>query len=355
MQQLLIRVWSALLICHTVAACIAIPVKAPPGEKPFEAHVSSFIVEGKTTREQVSERLAQAEPERFGKDTVWVYTESRDTWQWLVCAGGGYVADCGIFGTSREYFLTLTFDSAGIVRAWETSSTLWECSPIGVCKSSSLIMAYATEEQDRRVKAISPENDCTLFVYATLPGGGNAVVWVDEQLLGWFVNSNGYLMRRVGPGLHRVTTRHSNYSAREARLGRNTQWLNINCVPGERYFVHHVARHKDRGKRRFLLITESEGHEHVQARKLILTPDENGEVPLATQSWGAPKSGSSLDDVTWHVQFKLRQLGIYDGALDGQLTPETEAAIAAFKKRNRIYGETLLDDPTLTALGFYDR
>jgi peptidoglycan hydrolase-like protein with peptidoglycan-binding domain len=44
-------------------------------------------------------------------------------------------------------------------------------------------------------------------------------------------------------------------------------------------------------------------------------------------------------------------LKLYDGAIDGNLSAETEEAIREFKQQNGLYGDTVLDDDTLAALG----
>jgi hypothetical protein len=347
----------ALLAC--LGACIAIPVKPPPGEKPFKDDFLSFIAIGETTRAEVQNRLESGEVRprltRFDDDSVWVYAASRDTWQWLVCAGGGYTADCGIGGGTRDHFLKLEFDEDGKVRNWETSSTLGECSQSGICEEGSSLMVFASAERDSQAKQSKSDDYCAIYVFATLPGGSRddlISVWIDDLLEGWFVNADGYLFKQVEPGPHRIKSSHSSGSYVDTISGRNSQSLLLNCAAGERHIAHHNARHKEKGGRQFVLELDPEAANAIATRTLILQPIGITESPnVETTTLESIMSRSNLKALTWKIQYRLKEMKLYDGPIDGELSAETEEAIREYKKQNGLHGDTVLDDDTLTALG----
>ena len=62
-------------------------------------------------------------------------------------------------------------------------------------------------------------------------------------------------------------------------------------------------------------------------------------------------NGLAPDRVTVDVQSQLQQDGYYDGAVDGGLGPTTREAIAAFQADNGLAVTSVIDQPTLAALG----
>jgi N-acetylmuramoyl-L-alanine amidase len=59
----------------------------------------------------------------------------------------------------------------------------------------------------------------------------------------------------------------------------------------------------------------------------------------------------SPDQITVDVQQQLQQDGYYDGPIDGVLGPMTREAIAAFQADNGLSVTSVIDEPTLDALG----
>jgi hypothetical protein len=62
-------------------------------------------------------------------------------------------------------------------------------------------------------------------------------------------------------------------------------------------------------------------------------------------------NGMSPDQVTVDVQQQLQADGYYDGPIDGVLGPMTREAIAAFQADNGLSVTSVIDEPTLDALG----
>jgi hypothetical protein len=62
-------------------------------------------------------------------------------------------------------------------------------------------------------------------------------------------------------------------------------------------------------------------------------------------------NGISPDQVTVDVQQQLQRDGYYDGPIDGVLGPQTREAIAAFQADNGLSVTSVIDRPTLAALG----
>jgi len=62
-------------------------------------------------------------------------------------------------------------------------------------------------------------------------------------------------------------------------------------------------------------------------------------------------NGMSPDQITVDVQQQLQADGYYDGPIDGVLGPMTREAIAAFQADNGLSATSVIDEPTLDALG----
>ena len=62
-------------------------------------------------------------------------------------------------------------------------------------------------------------------------------------------------------------------------------------------------------------------------------------------------NGMQPDQVTVDVQQQLQRDGYYDGPIDGSLGPMTREAIAAFQADNGLSVTSVIDQPTLAALG----
>ena len=199
------------LVLSVVAASLlagCIPIKPPPGEKPFRSEQMSFVVIGETTRDEVLDKFASLDvplyPTRFEEDSVWVYRADRDTWQWLVCVGAGYSADCGIVGMMRNYFLKFDFDSEGRVVDWSASSTLGECSTDGVCEEGEAIMVFAGERAGQRARSAPADDSCAIFVFATAGKGSAVPVSLDDRYVGAIVNDSAFIQIAVPAGKYRV-------------------------------------------------------------------------------------------------------------------------------------------------------
>ena len=353
-------VCSALLLL-VLSSCIGIPIKAPPGEQPFNREYMTPVKVGETTRAQVRSYLEKASATpwltRFDQDSTWVYYATRDTWQWLVCAGGAYVAGCDVVGAERDHFLTFEFDDNNVVKGWSTASTLGKCAESRVCHLDKLIMVYADETRDRQAKNSESLSACHLYVYSTLSWGSPAYVigvWLDGEVLGWFVDDHAFLYAAIERGPHTVRTMQVSPSLDEVADGRHNQYLAFDCAAGDKVYLHHNSRHPDANGRRFLLVEEDVAAQ-LTNRRLILRP------VTEPQSWQAAslvpeyEVAQTTGDTMWRVQRELRMLGYFDGALDGELSEETISAIRSFKRDNKLPSDTLLDDNTLAALGFYDK
>jgi hypothetical protein len=57
------------------------------------------------------------------------------------------------------------------------------------------------------------------------------------------------------------------------------------------------------------------------------------------------------DHIVINVQVALQQQGYYAGSADGELGPQTRAALAAFQSDNGLAVTSAVDQPTLQALG----
>ena len=349
------------LLLPGLSSCIGVPIKAPPGEKPFNQEYMTHVEVGETNREQVRLHLEKAPGAprltRFDEDTTWVYYATRDTWQWLVCAGGPYVADCGVLGDVRDHFLIFEFDDNDVVQGWSTASTLGRCADNRVCNVGKLIMIYAGETRDHQAKNSESLSACDLYVYSTLRWSSPAYVigvWLDGGLLGWFVEDDAFLFAAIEPGSHTLRTMQISSSLDDVADGRHNQYLVFDCAASDSVYLHHNSRHPDKDGRRFLLVEEDAAAQLVK-RRLILQP------VTEPQDWQTASAGPEYavaqkdDDTVWRVQRELRMLGYFDGALDGELSTETASAIRSFKSDKELPGETLLDDNTLAALGFYER
>jgi hypothetical protein len=315
-----------------------------------------------TNREQVRlyfER-APAAPRltRFDGDSTWVYYATRDTWQWLVCAGGPYVAECGVLGDVRDHFLIFEFDDNDVVQGWDTASTLGKCAESRVCHDGELIMIYANDTRDHQAKNAESLSACQLYVYTTLNWKSSAnviAVWLDGEVLGWFVEDDAFLFMAIEPGRHTLRTMHASSLLDNVVDGRYNQYLEFDCGARDSVYLHHNSRHPDKNGRRFLLVEEDDGAAQLAKRHLILRPVTEPQDWQAASSVPEYTVAQKDDETVWRVQRKLRMLGYFDGALDGELSDETIGAIRSFKRDNKLPGDTLLDDNTLTALGFYDK
>ena len=315
---------------------------------------------GETTREEVQSYLetAPAAPRltRFDQDSTWVYHATRDTWQWLVCAGGPYVADCGVLGSERDHFLVFKFDDNDVVLEWDTVSTLGTCVDNLVCRLDDLIMVYADEAHDRRAKTYESSSECLLYVYSTLNwGSADHVVGVslDGEALGWIINDDAFVSVAVEPGSHILQTMQASPPL-DNSIGLYNQYLAFDCAAGQSVFLHHNSRHPDVKGRRFLLVEEDAGSADLAKHRLILRPVIDPQQSHATATWQDLLVPHLAGDTVWRVQKELRLLGYFDGALDGEMSDETESAIRSFKRDQELPGHTLLDDNTLAALGFYE-
>lgn len=351
---------AVLLALTGLSSCIGIPIKAPPGEKPFREEALSFIEIGRTSRVDVLSEFASRDepltPMRFDDDSVWIYHSGRETWKWLVCAGGGYSANCGVTGSIREHFLKFDFGEDGVVTDWSTSSTLGRCSSAGICKEGGAIMVFASEDRDRRARWLPPVGRCSIYVFNTKPLDGAdsfAMVRLDGAFVGYLLGMDAYIHVEAEPGEHRITTIHSGGIPGDTKYGRNSQSLAIECLEGRQHFLHHHGRHNDKGERRFLL--ERATASGIADRRLILNAVSEPEIPDAIEDpIIAMRLGKETRDVVWAVQLALKDRDLYDGRIDGGFNEETEAAVREFREQNGLQGDTLLDDHTLTALGIYD-
>jgi hypothetical protein len=344
-----------------LSSCIAIPIKVPPGEKPFAKEFMALIKVGETTREQVRSYLdaAPSAPRltRFDQDSTWVYHATRDTWQWLVCAGGPYMADCGVAGGVRDYFLMLQFDDHDTLIKMDSDSTLGKCAESRTCHVDDLIMVYASEARDHQVKAAKSMSECQLFVFSTsgwISSEHVIGIWLDEEMLGWLLDDDAFLFAPIRPGTHSLRTTQVATSLDDTAHGRHAQYLAFDCAAGDTVCLHHDSRHPDRKGRRFLLVEEACAAKQLAKRRLILrpvAPAENWQAAVSEQTIQVP--GLS-DDVVWRVQRELRALDLYLGDMDGEMNDETVSAIRAFKQQRGLPGDTLLDDNTLAVLGLYD-
>ena len=351
----------SLLLSLVLSSCIAIPIKVPPGDKPFNKEFLTSIKVGETTREQVRSYLdtAPGAPRltRFDQDSTWVYHATRDTWQWLVCAGGPYMADCGVAGGVRDYFLMLQFDDRDTLTKLDLDSTLGKCAESHACHVGDLIMVYASEARDHRAKSAKSMSECQLFVFSTLGWTSSDHVigiWLDEKMLGWLLEDDAFLFSRINPGSHSLRTTQVSMSLDDTARGRHTQYLAFDCAAGDTIYLHHDSQHPKVKGRRFLLVKEAVATQQLAKRRLILQP------VTAAQSWQAAVSEQTnhvpgmSDDVVWRVQRELRALDLYLGDMDGEMNDETVSAIRTFKQRHGLPGDTLLDDNNLAALGLYD-
>jgi len=79
-----------------------------------------------------------------------------------------------------------------------------------------------------------------------------------------------------------------------------------------------------------------------------------GYAPSAYYAYDGPiygHNGLAPDRVILDVQSQLQRDGYYDGAIDGLLGPMTREAIAAFQADNGLAVTSVIDEPTLAALG----
>lgn len=347
-------------ILWLVAVALAVgcvPVKPPPGEKPFHEEFMSFVTVGETTREEVLDKFASVEmplhPHRFADDAVWIYRADRDTWQWLVCAGAAYAAACDIVGTVRNYFLRFEFDEYGRVSSWYASSTLGECSSDGICEEGDAVMVYANEDRDERARLRPAADRCAIYVFSTMRGGDSVTTLnFDDIYVGTFINDGAYFRIEATPGEHAVTTAYcSSMEYRCGDFGINSQTLSIECTGGNQYFLHHDVRDKSRGAREFVLKTASP--EGIDIRKLALSvlPGDQRLVRSPPDEATEIFARHMMKDLVWDVQLKLKDAGIYSGRIDGEFNEQTKSALRLFREQQGLDTGDLLDDFTLAALG----
>ena len=78
------------------------------------------------------------------------------------------------------------------------------------------------------------------------------------------------------------------------------------------------------------------------------TPSAGLNVAGLSQHW-LNVENLSKDDVRW-AQLELRNMGLYNGSLDGVVGPETRQALAEFQKSNGLEPTAQLDQRTADAL-----
>ncbi len=353
------------LVLSVVAASLlagCIPIKPPPGEKPFRSEQMSFVVIGETTRDEVLDKFASLDvplyPSRFDDDAVWVYRADRDTWQWLVCVGAGYSADCGIVGMMRNYFLKFDFDSEGRVVDWSASSTLGECSTDGICEEGRALMVFADEDADRNARRKPTAELCAIYVFTSRSYDTVIPVSLDDAYVGSLLNDDAYVHLTAAQGEHRITTSHcAGAFSSCGEYGVNSQTLSVDCRGGEQVFLHHNSKHKDRGDRDFVLEQTSGS---IADRKLALNPVPGESRPAIDPvahydtTLHDVIARRDMTDLVWKVQLRLKDLDLYAGRIDGEFNSETRSALNDFREANGLRGGGLLDDNTLTALGVYD-
>ena len=74
-------------------------------------------------------------------------------------------------------------------------------------------------------------------------------------------------------------------------------------------------------------------------------------LAAALLAFGAAAQAQEPPDINKLVQEKLRHLGFYDGPINGDIGPYTQAALAQFQLSVPIPASGQLDDLTLGALG----
>ena len=269
----IIRPIAALTFFVSLSACIALPVAPPNQEKPFQRESLSFVVIGETTRDDVRAHLTKGPshltPVTYEHDSVWIYRASRDTWAWLFCIGGGGTADCDVSRGTRDYFLAFRFDDDGTVADWDVTSTLGDCTSAGICEDGGRTTVFAGRSRDQGAKEFSAaDGQCSVYLFATLPrkaARGGMTAWLDDDPVGGLVNKSGYLLLSVEPGPHTINTRYL--------FKRLRQSVNLECTPGQLFFVHHDVRHEGKADMELTLEPESAGRKHIQKRSLVLRPD----------------------------------------------------------------------------------
>jgi peptidoglycan hydrolase-like protein with peptidoglycan-binding domain len=82
--------------------------------------------------------------------------------------------------------------------------------------------------------------------------------------------------------------------------------------------------------------------------RILLTIGAALLIPCAALAQGAPGPGT---DLSTRAQERLTALGFYTGPINGDIGPNTQAAIAQFQLSVPLPASGSLDDQTLAALG----
>lgn len=107
--------------------------------------------------------------------------------------------------------------------------------------------------------------------------------------------------------------------------------------------------------RKFILGTVSVLALGIAGTALDYSADADATTPSAGLSAARPSkhwlnaANLSKDDIRW-AQLELRNMGLYNGSLDGVVGPETKHALAEFQKSNGLEPTAKLDQQTADAL-----
>jgi len=78
---------------------------------------------------------------------------------------------------------------------------------------------------------------------------------------------------------------------------------------------------------------------------------QNANAPLASEtSPSSPIAANLSKDDIRQAQLELRNMGLYNGSLDGVIGPETRRGLVQFQKDNGLHQTATLDPQTMNAL-----
>lgn len=272
-KTVLYRTVVTLLVGAVLQACVLVPFPVVPENDEFESSNISWIEPGKSTRQNVIERLGDATVVRNDGDLA-IYGQARTVAGWFF---GGFWGSGGTMPIETKSLLLIGYDRNGIVSQTEVLHGKNSCAESGLCveaefeleetgrlmeHESNLVNAvvYDAPSQITRAQQIPLSNGvCGVYVYSS---GADEFLHVEAAELGLTsVTIRGYLYWEREPGT---------VSLQSWRRGSKSS-LALECPTDERRFVSlYVDGRASWNGPKITIEPEETGQARILARKRIL-------------------------------------------------------------------------------------
>jgi len=218
-----------LTLALAMQACVGVPV-AVPEAIPFEELVGTELVVGRTTPDELLDRLGEP---LLREGSRWIYRHSRQGWTWLVC--GTVILNAGCVTsdrTSKDYILVADFDSREILSSLEVLDSEETCETHRLCFDGTLLMRAAT---DYDATGESVVEGCLVYVYSEKPVAGRFEI--DGRRAGDLVGSGGYHRLMLATGRHMLAI----FTDIGTRNEQSTA-ANVSCAAGDELYLRYTAK-----------------------------------------------------------------------------------------------------------------